>query len=149
MVHPFTFSFSGDCAAGFSCHELVKMNKNGVPMQWQVTPYFIRFAKHPAVKSKLRSHLFHSDAGMVCRPLYSTKKQVHECHAPVDFHHNNTFASGYITHTKNIHNAAHLHSVTAHHHIHSLHEACSHGVISLPLFFRRLRNAAAEEKYFC
>ena len=26
------------------------MNKNGVPMQWQVTPYFIHFAQTLAVK---------------------------------------------------------------------------------------------------
>ena len=33
------------------------MNKNGAPMQWQVTPYFIHFAQTLSVKAKFRNRL--------------------------------------------------------------------------------------------
>ena len=42
----------------------VKMNKNGVPMRWQVTPYFVHFAQLPDSEQDFRNCLELTDAAM-------------------------------------------------------------------------------------
>ena len=41
-------------------------------------------------------------------------------------HYSSSYESGFMIHMKNIYNTAHLHGVTAHHHIHSHHDIVFH-----------------------